>query len=143
MNRLIWLLMPLLLYGCNDSPPSIAYGRDACQACKMTIMDERFGAAIVSIKGKIMKFDDVVCMVEFIASQELQENQIRKKLVGDYRLKNHFLDAEQAVYLVSENIRSPMNGNTAAFADKQEALNLQHEKQGVIMDWKQVYNKLK
>ena len=143
MNRLVWLPTLLLFFSCNESPSAILYGHEACTTCKMTIMDERFGAEIISTKGKVFKFDDVICMVEFMASEKIKERDIRKKLVTDYRNKNHFLDAEQAVYLFSDELHSPMNGNAGAFKDNQEALHLQHETQGVIMDWKQVYNQLK
>ena len=143
MNRLVWLPTLLLFFSCNESPPAILYGHEACTTCKMTIMDERFGAEIISTKGKVFKFDDVICMVEFMASEKIKERDIHKKLVTDYRNKNHFLDAEKAVYLISDELHSPMNGNAGAFEDNQEALHLQHETQGVIMDWKQVYNQLK
>lgn len=143
MNRLLFLFASCIFSGCSVAPEPIQYGSDACTTCKMIIVDERFGAEVVSTKGKAYKFDDVTCLVQFLTSGKLQKQQISKTLVIDYKQKNHFLDADQSVYVISDQLRTPMNGHAAAFESKQEALNLQNEKQGDFMDWKQVYDKLR
>jgi hypothetical protein len=56
----------LLLPGCDSGPQPINFGKDSCAECNMTIVDKRFGAEFVTGKGKVFKFDDVNCMVEFI-----------------------------------------------------------------------------
>ncbi len=108
----------------------------------MTIMDKKFGAEIVTVKGKAYKFDDINCMIEFLAGGLISENDVSKKLVIDYKNENSFIDAEHAIYYVGEDVHSPMNGNVAAFFNKQEAQKFQNGKQGTIIVWQEVYNKL-
>jgi copper chaperone NosL len=133
----------LFLEACNQGPQPISYGKDDCAACKMTIIDKKFGAEIISIKGKVFKFDDIICMIEFLNSGIITENQISKKLVIDFQNENSFIEVEQATFYVSNELHSPMNGNAAAFINKEAAIKYQDGKQGLIMDWNQVYNKLK
>ena len=33
--------------------------------CKMTLVDKKFGAEVVTKKGKVYKFDDLNCMIKF------------------------------------------------------------------------------
>jgi copper chaperone NosL len=47
------------LNGCSQSPQPIKYGAEECANCKMTIMNPRFAGEIITVKGKIYKFDDV------------------------------------------------------------------------------------
>ena len=50
-------ILPFFLYlscfqSCNAGPVPIKPGKDNCQFCKMTISDIRFGAEIITAKGK-------------------------------------------------------------------------------------------
>ena len=51
------IIIPVVLVGfltgCSTEPLPIRYGQDNCDFCKMTISDHRFGAEIVTKKGKI------------------------------------------------------------------------------------------
>ncbi len=42
--------------GCNTEPQPIKIGEDACSFCKMSIADNRYGAEIITKKGKVFKF---------------------------------------------------------------------------------------
>jgi copper chaperone NosL len=46
------------------------------------------------------------------------------------------------VFVVSEEIKSPMNFNTAAFADKETANKFLTGKSGKIFTWNEIYNKI-
>lgn len=143
MRDIALFLIFITFTACSQEPQPINYGKDACIACKMTIIDKKYGAEIITTKGKIYKFDDLICMINFISSGAVSENEISHKLIIDFQKENNFVNAEQAAFYVSEALHSPMNGNAAAFINQKEAEIYQHEKQGVIMDWTGVYNKLK
>jgi len=55
-----------LLTACSHEPDPIRYGKDACAHCKMTIMDKRFSAELITAKGKVFKFDAAECMAGFL-----------------------------------------------------------------------------
>ena len=144
MKNVFFVLSLSLFLSCsNNSPQPIKYGREDCDGCKMTIADERFGAELITTKGKYYKFDDLSCMILFLDKATVNKEEIDKELVIDYPNRNKFLDVTQATYYVGEDVHSPMNGNAAAFSNKSDALKFQQGKQGVIMNWKEVYNKIK
>lgn len=141
MRTLLLFFLLLALNACSQKPQPINFGKDACHTCKMTIIDKKFGAEIITNKGKIFKFDDLICMVSFINSGS--EYEISQKLIIDYQKENNFLDAEKTSYFVSESLHSPMNGNAAAFTNLEEAKKFQNDKPGEIMDWNGVFNRVK
>lgn len=143
MKNFVWLFAPIVFSACSRQPQPIHYGMEECSECKMIIMDKKFGAEIISTKGKIYKFDDLICLIEFLSNKTIAENEISRKLVINYQQENSFLAVEKATYYVSDNLHSPMNGNAAAFSDKEVAQKSQTGKQGDFMDWNEVYNKLK
>ncbi len=141
MRKLI--LLTLLFWSCSTGPQPIVAGKDQCQACKMVVIDERFGTEIITKKNKVFKFDDIACMIDFMKSGAIEKTQIDKVYIVNYNDKKNFIVAEQAVLLSSIDLHSPMNGNAAAFASNEEALKLQAEKGGEITEWQKLYDRKK
>jgi copper chaperone NosL len=81
----------------------------------MTIMDKKFGGEVVTLKGKVYKFDDVNCMVNFLNSGFLDDRDVAFKLVVDYSRPGQFIAADEAFYIKSPDIRSPMASQVASF----------------------------
>ncbi|MBP6334505.1 MAG: nitrous oxide reductase accessory protein NosL [Bacteroidia bacterium] len=136
------ILIIIVLIACNDKPQPIRYGFDPCHECKMIISDKLFGAELITTKGKTYKFDDLICMVKYMKSGAVSQNEIAKKLVINYQKENNFLEAGQAFYYAGEDVHSPMNGNVAAFLTKQDAQNFKNGKQGAFMEWQEVFGLL-
>lgn len=134
---LLFLSFALFLTACEAQPEAIKYGKDACHLCKMTLMDKRFGAEIVSKKGKVFKFDDLNCMVNYLKTGDMPEEKIAMKLVVDFS-SSELIDAQKAnFYHSSTSFRSPMRGDVAAFADKKIAEKIVAEAQDVKeLAWK-------
>lgn len=129
----------LFMVSCSAQPEPFKYGKDNCHTCKMGIMDAKFGAELVTKKGKVYKFDDVVCMVRFIKSGAVAENEIKQQLLINYQKENDFLEADKAFFYVSPDVKSPMGSDAAAFATKDAAEKFKAGKGGKIMNWKEVY----
>lgn len=114
------LLLPGLisigLSSCNTDPEPIRLGKDNCQFCKMTISDKRFGAEIVTKKSKIFKFDDQHCLVSYMKADELERENIAGVYFTDFNEPHNLIPAEKAFFLQSPDLKSPMNGNIAAFS---------------------------
>src|SRR5690606_22753916 len=68
----------LMLSSCSSGPVPIQLNKDNCHFCKMTIADARFGAEILSNKGKVWKFDDAHCVIAFMKSGELKEADFKE-----------------------------------------------------------------
>jgi len=125
-----------LLFSCSRGPEPIQYGKDACTHCKMTIMDKRFAAEVVTSKGKIFKFDATECMVGFLKENpKIAENKKSIFLVSNYNKPGWFINARSSFFLNDSTLRSPMGGNLAAFQSKGSAGAAGKEKDYKIYTW--------
>ena len=101
----------------------------------MTIMDPKFAGEIITKKGKIYKFDDVHCLAHFLKASNIKAADIAQTVFIDYENNKNFLDINSLFFVVSPKLKSPMNGNAAAFADKSTAVKVARETDGEIKDW--------
>src|SRR6185436_10723719 len=91
-------LFAISLLSCNVKPEPLTMGKDACYTCKMTLMDNKFGAEIVTKKGKIYKFDDLNCMINFNNSGYEPKENIEQRLVVDFTQTDKLIDATKTYY---------------------------------------------
>ncbi len=137
----IVVVMAVFLTGCNPKPEKIAFGKDNCAECKMTIVDPKFGAEIVTKKGKVFKFDDVHCLATFMKRRGVEMSDIHQTLFVDYNNGNEFVKVKTAEFVVSSQLRSPMGGNAAAFKTGDEAEKKAAEIEGSkVTNWATLYN---
>lgn len=121
---------------CNNETPKINFGKDMCAFCKMTVIDEKFGALLINNKGKTLCFDCSECMVNYMKMDK--DFHPEKILTIDYCNPRILIDAEKAHYLHGENIKSPMGGNIAAFKTREDAERFQKTLQGDLILWNKV-----
>jgi copper chaperone NosL len=115
---LIFGLLTFSLHGCSTKPQPIRIGQDNCDFCKMTISDNRFGAEIVTKKSKIYKFDDEHCIIGFLNSKKVMQDEIAGVYFTNFNDPHQLINVEQAIFLQSPKLKSPMNGNIAAFTNE-------------------------
>lgn len=132
----------LSLSSCKAQPEPIAYGKDNCAECKMTIMDPKFGGEIITKKGRIFKFDDAHCLVNYIKNGKVKEADIAKTLFINYEQGNEFLDVKSLFFVVSPQLKSPMNSNAASFSTRALADKKANETNGIVMTWDQLQQNL-
>ncbi len=136
MKKILFAIV--FFFGCRRSFEPITYGQDACAHCKMTILDKRFAAELVDGKGKVFKFDDIICMRAFVDAAPASPNALY--FVNDYKgEKVAVLDASKAVFLKHEMFKSPMSGNHAAFATAADAKHLKDSLQLPLITWDKLY----
>ena len=140
MRRALLLLWGgfILLNGCSPSPEPISYGTDSCDYCKMTIVDAKFSSELVTRKGKVYKFDSIECMAGFTIENKMTAEKVHSLWVMPIESPQQFMNVDQAVFLHSEAIRSPMRMGLAAFPDLQAAQKVQADYQGEILTWEEV-----
>ena len=120
--RALCVMLAFVFWACSIEPEPLTYGKDQCHSCKMTLMDQKFGAELVTTKGKVYKFDDINCLFNFYNEGSVNKNDFRFKLVVDFSQPEKLIDAEKAVYLKSGEIKSPMASHIAAFETAQTKL---------------------
>jgi copper chaperone NosL len=143
MRFLFIATIALTLTSCTVEPEPIRYGEDACHHCKMTLVDKKFGAELVTRKGKIYKFDDVNCMVSFYNLGEVEINEFSHKLVVDFTKPTKLIEADKAFYLKSPKIQSPMISQVAAFENEQDMKSAKVELSGIYLVWGELVTQFK
>ncbi|TAM97515.1 MAG: hypothetical protein EPN39_11140 [Chitinophagaceae bacterium] len=131
--KIICLLF--VIASCTVKPSPILYGKDACNYCRMTIMDPKFDGEIVTRKGKVYKFDAEECLASFYKTHLSDTGSFAFVLVANYAREGKMLSALDAFYLNDEDLRSPMGVNVAAFPDRETAEKATAPGKGKLMDW--------
>jgi copper chaperone NosL len=137
------IVLSLFITSCSAKPEPFKYGKDDCYFCKMGIVDPKFGGEVITKKGKVYKFDDVICMVRFLKAEGVKETDIEEKVTINSEKENDFLDVSKSIFWVSPELRSPMGSNAAAFSSRLAAENAKTGKEGQLMNWDELYNKIK
>ena len=104
-----------------DGPIALA-PEDVCAYCKMAISEKRYAAEFIDSEGQASKFDDIGCMGNFIKSRNA--TAITAYFVMDFN-EGKWIKADNAYYVRSDELRTPMNGGIIAFqneSDAQEAI---------------------
>jgi copper chaperone NosL len=109
----------------------------------MVITDSRFGAELVTKKGKVYKFDANECLAAFYLKKRLDPKDVRSLWVTDFSHPKAFLEAEQANYLRAERLQSPMGLGLLAFKTKENALEAQGHYGGKPLGWREVLSLVK
>lgn len=142
MKRYLSIIALLVfLASCSADPRPIAYGQDGCHHCKMTLMDPKFGAELVTEKGKVFVFDDVNCMLMYMGSVE--DETYKHILVTDYLNPGVLLDANFAFYLKSDQFKTPMASQIVAFPDFDILEEYKMKNGGVYLAWGELTTQFK
>jgi copper chaperone NosL len=128
----------VLLSSCSTGPEALKIGKDNCDFCKMTISDNRYGAEIITRKGKVYKFDDSHCLFSFIQSKTVEKKDLDKVYLADFMSEHALIKAEDAFLLQSDSFRGPMNGNMAAFSNIDSMRKVAQQYKGNVVTWKQL-----
>jgi copper chaperone NosL len=127
--------MVITIQSCSMSPEPLKLGTDNCYFCKMTISDARFGAEILTKKGKVYKFDDVHCIVNYLKTNDIPAENIQEIYLTDFSGSHQLLSTQKAMLLKSEALRSPMGGNVAAFDNADSLKTIQQKFTGETISW--------
>ena len=123
-----------LLVSCrSNGPVPVILDKDACEFCKMNISDAHFMTELITQKGRVYKFDDISCMLKY--AETVDKGTIKNFYVGNVEKSNEFIDATTARYITHTSYKSPMGGNTAAFATKEAAVAQANKITATAVDW--------
>jgi copper chaperone NosL len=126
----------LAAVGCTEpAPRAIRYGEDACDHCRMTIADPRFAGQLVTRTGRIFRFDDPRCLANFVTAAHVPAAAVHSIWLNDWGAPENRVQADAAVFVMSDQIRAPMDGHTAVFASRAGAEALQRTVGGRLQTW--------
>lgn len=127
----------LALAACGPHTPApIAYNVDTCDYCRMVISDPRFGAELVTKKGRTIKFDSIECLLGYY-KQASSAGDVESVWVADMRHPGVLIDATQARFVDLGPGRAPMGGGRgwAAIADEQDAAAIGITDRAAVKRW--------
>ncbi len=139
------VVLSLLLFGCIDkNPENIAPREKKCEHCKMDIAQMNYHSQLISPKGRKFHFDSIECMVSYWVEDE---SKAEKLFVKDFHSPNEWMNINEAFFLKSEKLPSPMSANISSYKNVDIAnkareefggkiLNLSELKQYIRIDWK-------
>jgi copper chaperone NosL len=136
-------LVLILLSSCGPESVTLRYGKDQCHYCKMTLVDNRFGAALLTQKGKAYKFDDTNCLVAFLHSGKIKLTDIDNVYFANFAQPNTLVSKDQAYFLHSDSLKTPMASGVAVFASEAELQKAQAIYAGQQLTWEQLFDQAK
>jgi len=127
----------VFLISCQAEPVPIAFGKDQCHYCKMTIADPKFGAELITDKGRIYKYDAAECVMNQLA----EESTRYQMLLGvAYNDPKQLYPMDSLLFVISPAYRSPMGANLAAFY---HPVSQDLEPEAQLLSWNEVRQTLK
>jgi len=114
--RLVIVAFALLAAACRASvtgPPEILVDRTACSHCGMFVSEPVYAAAYQEPGKEARVFDDIGCMLEALRGQSRTPAGIWVQDAAG----GGWLVADDAIFVASSRIRSPMSGGLLAYAD--------------------------
>jgi copper chaperone NosL len=129
----------LFMAACQEPPakPADIREQDACARCKMPISDVRYAAELIDKAGALRKYDEIGCFVNDVKLKFPKRN-FRASFVMDYD-KKQWLKAEDAFFVRSEQIRTPMSGGIVAFSEKNRADAVASQFQGQVLKYEDLF----
>ena len=132
------LVMLLFVAGCNPGPEPIHYGEDQGANCRMTIVDERFGAEIVTTTGRTYKFDSIECLANYIATEAVPADAISSVWVTDFNKPGEFISADAATFIRTPDVNTPMGAGLVAFASADAAASMLNSPDARSLTWEDI-----
>ncbi|MBL7994942.1 nitrous oxide reductase accessory protein NosL [bacterium] len=135
-NLLVFVFLMTSIASCQNNPEAIDYGYDDCAHCRMVISDQKFGAELITQKGKIYKFDSIECMAFYYRHSEFAD--VQSLWTIDFSNPGMWVKADGAYYLQSKNLPSPMGMFLSSFANREAAEAMRSQMEGNLLNWQEV-----
>ncbi len=133
----LFLAFAWLMAACSAAGPvPIRMNEDACDFCRMTISDSRFGGEAVTATGRRHTFDSIECLVSW--SRTASAKDTRALYVIDTQHPGSFVAADSAGFLKAGFMKSPMGRGLVAFASPQRAEEQRAMLGGTVMTWREL-----
>lgn len=131
--RLVLLASGSVLLACFAGPPQPVdiMPEDMCDRCRMAISERRFAAEFIDREGRAFKFDDLRCLVKGLKGTP-DTQSVTVIYVADFEFRR-WIPAEQAYFVQSVQLKTPMSGGTVAFKDGSRAEEAAATYQGKVM----------
>jgi len=101
----------------------------------MTISNPKYGAELITKKGRIHKYDAVECVVNQLSEENIEHSGI---YAIAYDNPKELKPVDSLHFVISKDFRSPMGANLAAFSDRG---NLSEDLRQKTFEWSKLRKK--
>jgi len=130
--------LPAACQAPQDRPVDIRTDVDMCDYCRMAISEVRYAAELIDPGGMPRKFDEIGCMVRYARTNHPQRD-FRATFVMDYESKT-WVKGEEAYFVRSESIKTPMNSGIVAFRERSTAESAASRFKGRVLTYADLWN---
>ena len=119
-SRLVIVAFALLATACGAKamgPPEIVMDRTACSHCGMFVSEPVYAAAFRTHNEEPRAFDDIGCMLQALRTEAASPTNVWVQDAAG----GGWLDADDAIFVASPQLRTPMGGGLLAYADEAAA----------------------
>jgi len=135
------IVLLLFMIGCSgtetDKPPIMLKGQDPCDNCFMIINETKYSASLKLENGEAKRFDDIGCMLNYLNKNK---DHVKKYWVYNYA-NSEPLNANEAFFIHSTKIITPMGYGIIAFDSRLEASKYADNNKTEILTFKDLSNK--
>lgn len=107
-------LLLLYLFSCSRGPEPFLYGIDKCAACHKTIQNTRYGGELITVKGKVLKFDSIECLLKYYKEHAITGERYTWILVTDYNKPGVLINANGAIFIKQVDSKDRPESNLIA-----------------------------
>lgn len=133
------LMMLVLLSACEPERQEIFYGEEECAHCSMIIADPQFAGQLLTSTGNHHNFDTIECMAAYVETDAIDDEDIHSLWVASFD-EEKWIRADEAYFLRSDNLASPMSMNLTAHEGSEIAQQHQQEYTGEVLGWDEIKN---
>ncbi len=132
-------LLAIILSACNDALPqavAIDEKNDKCDICQMAVKDDQFATQTHLDNKKILKFDDIGCMFEWI--EKNKDEKVTVHFVRDYHTKK-WIPLDSATFAYHKDFKTPMAYGVLSFENEKDAQEyVKKEGKGKVMTYEEL-----
>lgn len=138
ISNLAIIVIAVFFISCSKEPVPFDMGKDVCEHCKMTIVDPKWGAQLITSTGKNYKYDVIECMI--LHEKTLEAKKVHSKWTINYLNNEQFIKVEDAIYVRSLEFNSPMGLNAISLSKDEEISQLKLQNTPEKLKWNQLLN---
>jgi copper chaperone NosL len=135
LRAMVAAIVVVSVSACAIEPQPVHLGSEECAHCRMVITEPQFAAQALNSKGKAFKFDAVECLASWVASGEGSAIELHSLWVADHSEPSRWLRVEEARFLRSDAVHTPMGAGVLALRDEQAAREQMELRGGEVLQW--------
>jgi len=139
-RKIIWLIICVSAFAsCQQQrlEPVALAPEDMCSFCRMAISEHRYAAQLLDNEGQAFKFDDIGCLVNFMQRNNI-DGKTGARFVMDFD-ERIWIKGEDAYYVKSSEITTPMSGGVIAFTTQPKAQQAAEKFHGTTLRFGEVF----